>query len=242
MSGAACARSDAGARDPAIRAMTFQLRDDVHWCNCTGRAVFLDVEADRYFCLPFGPNEAFLRLAAGDLQPRDSERLQMLVARGILIEGDAAAAIEPPPTVQVTDCDLLDQPHASPGLLPIVREFVSEAIAVGLLRTRTFSEVIEVIRRKGSTGRHPPRDMDSALQAIAGAASAVSYLMRVQDRCLVRALAVYLICARCGFRPKLVFGVIAHPFAAHCWVQFENRVLVGGFEHARLYTPILVLE
>ena len=222
--------------------MPYRLRDSVYWCDCAGRAAFLDVEADRYFCLPSGPNEAFLRLAAGDPERRDSEHLQMLVSRGILIEGDAAAAIKPPPTVEVTDCDLLDEPHPSPGLLPILREYVAEVIAARLLRTRTFSQVIEAIRRKGSTGRRPPRDLDSVLQAIAGASSAVSYLMRVQDRCLVRALAVHSICVRNGIRPKLVFGVIAHPFAAHCWVQLENRVLAGGFEHARLYTPILVLE
>ena len=222
--------------------MPFQLRNNVHWCNCTGRAVFLDVEADRYFCLPSEANESFLRLAAGDPEPRDAERLQMLGSRGILVEGGAAAAIKRPPTVEVTDCDLLDEPHASAGLLPILREFVSQALAVRLLRTRTFAEVVEVIWRKGSIDRQPPRDLDSVLQAIASASCAASYLMRAQDRCLVRALAVHLICMRRGIRPKLIFGVIAHPFAAHCWVQLGNKVLVGGFEHARLYTPILVLQ
>lgn len=222
--------------------MPFQLRHNVFWCDCTGRAVFLDVEADRYFCLPSDANEAFLRLATGDPDPRDAERLQMLVSRGILIEGSASAAIAEPPTIEVADRDLPDEPHPFPRLRAIVRELVSEMLAVRLLRTRTFSEVIDLVRRKGSNDRRPPRDPDSMLQAIAGASSAASYLMRMQDRCLVRALAVHLICMRRGIRPKLVFGVIAHPFAAHCWVQLENRVLVGGFEHARLYTPILVLE
>jgi hypothetical protein len=41
---------------------------------------------------------------------------------------------------------------------------------------------------------------------------------------------------------KLVLGVVAHPFTAHCWVQLGTAVLVGGFEQARLYTPILVVE
>jgi hypothetical protein len=36
--------------------------------------------------------------------------------------------------------------------------------------------------------------------------------------------------------------VIAHPFAAHCWVQLGDAVLIGGYEQARLYTPILVIE
>jgi hypothetical protein len=212
------------------------------WCDCTGRAVFLDVEADRYFCLPSDANEAFLRLATGNPGQHDAARLQMLVSRGILIEDGTSAAIAAPPIIEAVDRDLPDKSHASPGLYPILEELVSELLAIRLLRTRKFSQVIDLVRRKGSSERRPPREPDSMLQAIAGASNAVSFLMRVQDRCLVRALAVHLICMRRGIRPKLVFGVIAHPFAAHCWVQLENRVLVGGFEHARLYTPILVLE
>jgi hypothetical protein len=115
-------------------------------------------------------------------------------------------------------------------------------LAARLLRTRSFAEVIEAIEREGRSDRHPPRDQDSVVRVIAGALSAVSYVMPVHDRCLVRALAVHLSCARRGIRPKVVFGVIAHPFAAHCWVQLGNAVLVGGFEQARLYTPILVVE
>lgn len=222
--------------------MPFQLRDNVFWCDCAGRAVFLDVDADRYFCLPLDINEAFLRLVTGAPEPRDAERLQMLVSRGILIEGGASAAIAKPPIIEAADRDLLDDPHPAPGMYSILQELVSELAAVRLLRTRKFSQVIDLIRRKGANSRRPPRNPDSMLQAIGGASSAASFLLRVHDRCLVRALAVHLICVRYGIRPKLVFGVIPHPFAAHCWVQLGNRVLVGGFEHARLYTPILVLE
>jgi hypothetical protein len=74
------------------------------------------------------------------------------------------------------------------------------------------------------------------------ASDAAGILTRVHNRCLVRALALHSLCKRKGIGAKLVFGVIAHPFAAHCWVQLGSAVLVGGFEQARLYTPILVLQ
>ena len=222
--------------------MPFQLRQNLFWCEFAGRAVFLDVEADRYFCLPSDANAAFLRLATGDAEPRDAERLQMLISRGILIAGGTSATIEAPPTIEAAERDLLDEPHPSSGLYSVLRELVAEVLAIRLLRTREFSEVLEMVRRKGPKHRRPPRDPNSLLQAIAGASDAASYLMRVQDRCLVRALAVHRICKKYGIRPKLVFGVIAHPFAAHSWDQLGNKVVVGGFEHARLYTPILVLE
>lgn len=222
--------------------MGFQLRDNVHWCDCAGRAVFLDIEADRYFCLPSEANEAFLRLAAGDTRRRDAERVGVLVSRGILVDGGPTAAIAPPAVSEKVDGDLLDEPHSAPALLSVLEELIGELRAVRLLRTRTFSEMIQMVRRNASRDRPVPSDQNKMVHAIAAASSAVSYLMRVQDRCLVRALAVHSICTRRGIRPRLVFGVIAHPFAAHCWVQLENKVLVGGFEHARLYTPILVLE
>lgn len=238
MNGKSARPLQAGARD---HAMPLQLRDDVHWCDCAGRAVFLDVEADRYFCLPAAANDAFLRLAKGKPEPGDPERLRMLVARGILVE-DGASAIRRPPVIEAADRDLADEPSASPDLSSIFRALVSELRAARLLRTRPFSRVLEAIERNGSRNRRPPRDTDRALQAIASASKAISYVLRVHERCLVRALAVHLNCTKRGIRPKLVFGVIAHPFAAHCWVQLGKAVLVGGFEQARLYTPILVLE
>jgi hypothetical protein len=222
--------------------MALQLRGNVHWCDSNGRIVFLDIEADRYFCLPAAANEAFSRLAKGELESGDPERLQMLVSRGILIEDGASTPLRHPPVVEVPNRDLADEPIRFAGLFSIVRAFVSELRAVRLLQTKPFSKVLETIERKGSRERRAPLDQERVLQAIAGASRAVSYVMRVHDQCLVRALAVHLNCIRSGIRPKLVFGVIAHPFAAHCWVQFGNAMLVGGVEQARLYTPILVLE
>lgn len=236
-------RAPVATRAHAVgKTMPLQLRADIQWCDCGGRAVFLDVEQDRYFCLPARSNDAFLRLAAGDATPGDSECLQNLVSRGILVEKGAPTAMAHPPVIDTPDRDLADERHSRPGPSSILNQLVSEALAARLLRTRSFSKAVGAIRRKASIDRPPPHDRDKALQVIAGAASAVSYLIGAHDRCLVRALAVHSICMRRGIRPKLVFGVIVHPFAAHCWVQYENAVLVGGFEQAQLYTPILVIE
>jgi transglutaminase superfamily protein len=222
--------------------MPLQLRCDVHWCNSGGRVVFLDVEADRYFCLPAAANEAFLRLAAGRSQHGDPERLRMLTSRGILVEDGTSATIRQPPLIELPVRDFADERTSSSDLFAMIRQLVSEMAAVRLLRTASFSKAVEAIERKELRDQRAPRDRDNVLQAIAGAARTASYVMRMHNRCLVRAFAVHSICARRGIRPKLVFGVIAHPFAAHCWVQLGNAVLVGGFEQARLYTPILVVE
>lgn len=221
--------------------MSLQLRDHVHWCNSGGRAVFLNLQSDRYFCLRAAGNEAFLRLATGRPQPGDTDRIQMLVRRRFLVDNPASGGIQRPPSIEPPASEWLSERSGSARVLPVLRQFVSEMSAAWRLRTRPFIKVIEAARREGSKVR-PARDQENLLRDIASASAAISFVLRVQDRCLVRALAVHSLCRKRGIRPKLVFGVIAHPFAAHCWVQLGSAVLVGGFEQARLYTPILVIE
>jgi hypothetical protein len=41
------------------------------------------------------------------------------------------------------------------------------------------------------------------------------------------------------FLPQVVFGVIADPFQAHCWLQEGNVVLNDDLERVGKYKPIL---
>jgi hypothetical protein len=61
-------------------------------------------------------------------------------------------------------------------------------------------------------------------------------------RCLPRALAFLRAGHRRGLRPMLVLGIRLDPFRAHAWVQSGCKVLVGDYEEARAYSPILVLR
>jgi hypothetical protein len=219
--------------------MPLQLRDHLHWCNCEGRVVFLDTQADRYFCLPEAANEAFLRLATGTLQDGDAERLHMLVERGVLIETSEPARLRSPAQNEAPTHDFLEEPIQRAAPLRILRALASELSAAWALRKKPFHKVIDAVRN-GQARRQS--NSARAIEEIVSAAAAVSLITRSHDRCLVRALAVHSACRNSGSNPQLVFGVIAHPFTAHCWVQLGSAVLVGGYEQARLYTPILVLE
>jgi hypothetical protein len=126
--------------------------------------------------------------------------------------------------------------------VPILRALAWEHRAAWQLRTRPFSEVMALARRRGATAREAPCDNGPAIRSIAAAADSIAFVTRAHNRCLARGLGVHAACRARGIRAKLVLGVIAHPFAAHCWVQFGDAVLVGGYEQARLYTPILVIE
>lgn len=221
--------------------MSLDLRRDVHWCNCDGRAVFLDTKADRYFCLPKAANDVFLRLAFQETLPGDAERLQPLVARGVLVEAGAGARIRPPVAIEPPTCDVVDAQTPRAALLRMLTALACEASAAWALRTKCFGELIDSVRRSVPHAARKEQPSPRTITQIAAASAAVALLTRSHDRCLVRALAVHSMCIKSGVSAKLVFGVIAHPFTAHCWVQLGSAVIVGGYEQARLYTPILVI-
>jgi hypothetical protein len=222
--------------------MSLQLRDGLHWCDCQGRAVFLDTRADRYFCLPRASNEAFLRHAARTTREDDQDLLQQLITKRVLVEAGAEVPFRLPPTIEAPTHDLVGETFRSATLGWTLRALAAEFWATRALRTRRFHDVIESARNRGHRARVARGNARSQLEEIAAASAAAAFITRSHDRCLVRALAVHTLCCRTVARPKLVFGVVAHPFAAHCWVQLGTAVLVGGFEQARLHRPVLVIE
>jgi hypothetical protein len=221
--------------------MSLQLRDDLHWCDCEGRAVFLDTRADRYFCLPQASNEAFLRLAARMTCEGDGHLLRQLIAKKVLVEGGAEAPFRLPPAVEVPTHDLVEEPFPSTTLRWTLRALAAECRAALALRTQRFHDLIESARARGRRPLDPRASEGWQVEEIVTASAAAAFITRSHDRCLVRALAVHALCSRTMVRPTLVFGVAGHPFAAHCWVQLGSAVLVGGFEQARLHTPVLVV-
>lgn len=223
--------------------MTLRLRDGLHWCRCSGRIVFLDVAADRYFCLPSIANDPFMKVASGSADRRDTERLAMLTKGGILADTEGFDPFPQPAAIGVPTRDILGKLEPRSGLLWMLRALVRELLAGWQLRTLGFAAVVA---RAGRQGAHrvsrASRDDHRAMSSIAAAADAVALITRSHNRCLVRALAVHSACRARGIRAKFVIGVIAHPFSAHSWVQLDEAVLVGGYEQARLHTPILVVE
>jgi hypothetical protein len=221
--------------------MTLRLRDNLHWCTVGGQVIFLDVEEDRYFRLPSRLNAAFERVAASGLEPGDCQSLAALIDRGMLIEDQAAAGLRPPPAIPPATRDFLEAPCPVPGLAQVAKTMLAELQITSLLRRRSLLHVLEAIEQEGVRPCTSSSEIDVRLGGIVAASMAVALVLRAADRCLVRALAVHRACSRSGATVKLVFGVRTDPFAAHCWVQLEEMVLVGEFEQVRLFTPILVL-
>ena len=79
-------------------------------------------------------------------------------------------------------------------------------------------------------------------RGIAGAFIRSGLLLGTSGRCLVRAIACHARCNAFGLQTQLVLGIRSDPFQAHAWVQLGSELLVGDYEQARAYVPILVVS
>lgn len=219
--------------------MPWRLRDNLHWCVCGGRAIFLDVEADRYFCLSPSTDAAFLRLAGGGQLPGDLDLLHSLLKRRLLIEDSIADRMRTFLPISHATGDFQRDPSVRPRPFEILELLASEIKASCLLRTMPLLDVVKNAALPCPTDDKSTR-RSRTLHSLVRSASEASLFLRATDRCLPRALAVQKICRSRGIETKLIFGVRTNPFGAHSWVQLGECVIVGDFEQVRLYTPIAV--
>ncbi|WP_370584620.1 lasso peptide biosynthesis B2 protein [Novosphingobium sp. KA1] len=84
---------------------------------------------------------------------------------------------------------------------------------------------------------------DQALRrtAIVAAFQSMRLLLDPTDRCLPLSFAMAFEMKRSGCRCNVIFGITLEPFRAHCWTQFEDRVLNDRLDHVLDFKPILVL-
>jgi hypothetical protein len=61
------------------------------------------------------------------------------------------------------------------------------------------------------------------------------------NACLLDSLSLLHFLARFHIFPSWVFGVIAEPFQAHCWLQWRDLVLNDSLPHIEGYTPIMLV-
>lgn len=221
--------------------MAVRLRSDLHCCLCDGRMIFLDLAEDRYFALPADSDAAFLRLAGGEYEDGDVDILNPLFVRGLLVEAPGALPITLAPSVITPVGDLADDIRRGPRLADVLGLLLSELRIARSLRKRALLRLVQAAGRGPSRAAPRSHLLHDRLQRLAAAASRSSFFLRATDRCLVRALAMQSRCKRLGIASQLVFGVRTNPFGAHCWVQHEDRVLIGDYQEVRLFTPILVV-
>ncbi len=138
--------------------------------------------------------------------------------------------------------DALDE-RSRMGPALFARFVISAVRARLLLKYSTFEAIVERVRyRIANSSRAADPVSENRLHQLVGAfATLRPFFFAAKDACLFDALALSEFLAAYGVFPRWVFGVQSRPFAAHCWLQHDGRVLNDTVEHVKRYMPILVV-
>jgi hypothetical protein len=222
--------------------MAVALKQDLSFCISNNHTVFLDLDADRYFCLPPALNAAFSRLLKRDATFDEADTdISALLKTGLFTTGSfVQMPIRPVEHSRPTQSALEDT--FSTSTLGLMAAAATSQFATTVhLRKRSLPTVIERLRRRKAA-------MDRTASSLAETSLRRLYsflaLRRVipnQNRCLQRSIALFEFLSQGGTSPDLVIGVRMQPFAAHAWVQIGDMVLNDHLDEVLLYTPILVV-
>jgi hypothetical protein len=224
----------------------FLCRGKRHW-------VILDCARDQYHCVNRRQFEALGPLLKGWVGtaapggdgaaavPADAIGLaRQLLQLDILSEGptrakDARALQYPLPTEALD----IDSPAGSRWLACVHAGsfFASAARASRELREKRFHFIIEQVRER-KAARGVAFELERAVLLASVFDRLRPYYAAGYD-CLPDSLRLIHFLARFGVFPDWVFGVIADPFEAHCWVQAGSVVLNDRAERVSAFTPIM---
>lgn len=219
--------------------MRLRLTKPVHAAMIDTDLVFLDVEADAYFCLPLPQGAA--RLERGRLVVEDPLLGQELIGAGLAEEAssDRSPAPKSPPAPSRTARALLERSsRQSAPMRPRHLTALFAAIAAGLVaRRRTFQQLIEVHATRAGSGE---ADIERVLADLAVWRRLAPWLP-LDGVCLFRSGMLSAFLTALGHRPTWVFGVRTWPFQAHCWLQVDDIALDDEAERLCAFTPILAV-
>lgn len=211
--------------------MAYKLRNGLHFCVSEGRAIFFDVPGDRYFALQSAWDAAFQDLVRGD---EPGPEIAELERANILIWSEEDSAPLRPASITKALKEIGCQP-ASPFVRYAGRCVFAQLRAVSWLRMRRFDAIIAGLARRYPIGTDS-REQD--IIALSKAFAATAPLRPRHHHCLSSSLAYFHVIRTLGIHARLVMGVSAQPFSAHCWVQSGDTVLNDRLENIAPFQPI----
>lgn len=218
--------------------MHLKLTEPVHAVMIDSDLVFLDIDADAYFCLPLPAGLA--RLDGEHLETADTLLGDELTAAGLAVAdrpGPRLARKAPPvPPVRTARRLLERSDETKVHLRPAHLAALAAAVRTGLdSRKRTFRQLIEA---HAATGGEGAVDMQRLLSDVAVWRSIAPWLP-LDGVCLFRSGMLAAFLRALGHRPTWVFGVRTWPFQAHCWLQIDDVALDDEAERLCAFAPIL---
>jgi hypothetical protein len=204
-------------------------------CVATDRIIVLDLRQDRYFFLPPAITEAAAQWLYAEAAGASPASLDAMLARGAVWKpGDPAPAKQ--------RCALT---------LPVTLEGPAARVRAGLARHARIDAILAAtwiglrlmpliaqLERQARRSACPTRlDSDSLREHVAVFEQARRF-SPIKRNCLLDSLALARWLASAGHGCRIIFGVAATPFAAHCWLQDEQTILNDHYDRVSRFTPI----
>lgn len=223
--------------------MDLVLRENLRYCICGNRVIFLDMASGRYSALPTKRFDAFRRWSLNMSSGVDAMDLDALKAQGILVENKGRMA----------GADMHQQlPDLPERYLETSGTHVDAYTFLGAMRdriqwrwrikhwdlARISQSMVELLDRY-VIPTHQGRDL--RFVEIVHAFAITDLFAGGHNRCLERSLALAGALRKNGFPCKVVLGVQANPFTAHCWLQDGPLIINEAPDKARLFTPIAAM-
>ncbi|HLZ79582.1 MAG TPA: lasso peptide biosynthesis B2 protein [Sphingomonas sp.] len=222
--------------------MQLALRNGISFCQVGGRTVFLDIVADRYFCLSAVAECSFLRLVEnGGSATHEDACLSNLISRDMLVRSSAAFAPRPCGPPPLPEASLLDRSMPRAGMTGAASALCSLGAARARLRVTGLAPTLSRLAARKALLPCGSGAVEPLLERMMAGFVRASCIATLLDNCLAHSIAVASRMVAGGIRPDVILGVQLGPFAAHCWVQHEDRIINDRFDMVRTFTPILAI-
>jgi hypothetical protein len=238
-----------------MSAITYFLSKDCFVCRMGCYWIILSATRDRYLCVSDAELTSIGDQLHGWQRPSDStERpspigvetdklVESLIINGV-ITGNRAIGKPFAESEYPAPKDRIEAPESTTSvhfpLSLILRFFLACAKADWRLRTKALSRTLTRIER-----RRLRADLSSVIGNAPHASTLIAAFQRLRPLypraylCLFDSLALLEFLAGYRLLPRVVFGVVADPFQAHCWLQDGSTVINDELERVSKYKPIL---
>jgi len=234
---------------------THFLSKDCFPCKMGGYWIILSASRDRYLCVAHEELASIAhRLGGWKCKASASNHpfapegeagalIESLTSSGIITSdpmlGKPFAESEyPMPDSQIESVGTIASTNVP--FLWIARCFIACATVDWRLRTNSFSRTLTSIERRRIRGEFSAGNHGSASASrLVGAFKMLRPLYPRPYLCLFDSLALLEFLAGYHFFPHVVFGVVADPFEAHCWLQEGATIINDDLERVGKFKPIL---
>lgn len=218
--------------------MIWRILPHTSMCIAADALILLDIRQDRYFRVPRAVAPSMKAWLEDVPAPPPPVIQQMLVENGIARDRDPTPVNTARESVRIPTelvspiwCTTI----APAGLRGVVLAQIATSIK---LRTRSLeTTLLDHVR---ATAARPPID-SVHLQSRCAAFERARPFSPFPRNCLLDTLSLDRWLGEDARDCRIVFGVTAHPFMAHCWLQSRHAVLNDSYDHVTRHTPILAI-